>query len=296
MKNLTTSTPHDAVFKKFLHDAETARDFLSFHLPPEIRKICDLNTLRLESGSFIEDDLRARYSDVLYTVKMTTGNGYIYVLIEHQSTPDRLMAFRLMRYAMAAMQHHLDAGHKILPLVVPMLFYHGSISPYPFPLRFVDLFSDPQQALDLYSTAFPLIDITAIEDDVIMKHRRVALLELLQKHIRQRDMTNLMERIVTLLLMGYTSDDQLKTLLNYLAHNGEIIQGQEFFHRLAQRTPQHKETLMTIAEQLEQKGREEGRRAEALRIARTMLLDGLDGEIIHRITGIAPEEFQQPEA
>lgn len=27
-----------------------------------------------------------------------------------------------MRYAMAAMQQHLDAGHKHLPLVVPMLF------------------------------------------------------------------------------------------------------------------------------------------------------------------------------
>jgi predicted transposase YdaD len=32
------------------------------------------------------------------------------------------MAFRLMRYAIAAMQRHLDAGHKTLPLVVPMLF------------------------------------------------------------------------------------------------------------------------------------------------------------------------------
>lgn len=42
------------------------------------------------------------------------------------------MAFRLMRYATAAMQRHLDAGHKTLPLVIPMLFYHGAKSPYPF--------------------------------------------------------------------------------------------------------------------------------------------------------------------
>lgn len=45
------------------------------------------------------------------------------------------MAFRLMRYAIAAMQRHLDAGHKALPLVVPMLFYHGAASPYPFSLN-----------------------------------------------------------------------------------------------------------------------------------------------------------------
>ncbi len=38
---------------------------------------------------------------------------------EHQSSADRHMAFRLMRYAIAAMQRHLDKGHTQLPLVIP---------------------------------------------------------------------------------------------------------------------------------------------------------------------------------
>lgn len=38
------------------------------------------------------------------------------------------MAFRMMRYAIAAMQKHLDAGHKTLPLVVPILFIMASIA------------------------------------------------------------------------------------------------------------------------------------------------------------------------
>lgn len=58
----TTSTPHDAVFKTFLHHPETARDFLDIHLPAELRMLCDLNSLKLESESFIEADLRSRYS------------------------------------------------------------------------------------------------------------------------------------------------------------------------------------------------------------------------------------------
>ena len=41
------------------------------------------------------------------------------------------MAFRLMRYAVAAMQRHLENGHKTLPLVIPVLFYQGRRSPYP---------------------------------------------------------------------------------------------------------------------------------------------------------------------
>ncbi len=53
-------------------------------LPPALRQACDLSTLRLESGSFVEDDLRAHYSDVLYSLKTGQGDGYIYALIEHQ--------------------------------------------------------------------------------------------------------------------------------------------------------------------------------------------------------------------
>ena len=37
------------------------------------------------------------------------------------------MAFRMMRYSIAAMQNHLDAGYKELPLVIPMLFYHAEV-------------------------------------------------------------------------------------------------------------------------------------------------------------------------
>lgn len=65
----TTSTPHDAVFKQFLTQADTARDFLAIHLPPALRQRCDLDTLQLESASFIEESLRARYSDVLWSPK-----------------------------------------------------------------------------------------------------------------------------------------------------------------------------------------------------------------------------------
>lgn len=53
-----STTPHDAVFKQFLMHAETARDFLDIHLPAELRELCDLDTLHLESGSFIEESLK----------------------------------------------------------------------------------------------------------------------------------------------------------------------------------------------------------------------------------------------
>ncbi len=72
--------------KLFLRQPDTARDFLAFHLPAPIHALCDMKTLKLESSSFIDDDLRESYSDVLWSVKTEQGPGYIYCLIEHQST------------------------------------------------------------------------------------------------------------------------------------------------------------------------------------------------------------------
>ncbi|WP_407646935.1 Rpn family recombination-promoting nuclease/putative transposase [Erwinia tracheiphila] len=85
---------------------------MELHLPAELCAICDLSTLKLESGSFVEDDLRQYFSDVLYSLKTTVGDGYIHVLVEHQLTPDKHMAFRLIRYAVAAMQRHLEEAIK----------------------------------------------------------------------------------------------------------------------------------------------------------------------------------------
>lgn len=310
---MTTSTPHDAIFKTFLRHPETAHDFLSIHLPSGLRKLCDLRTLKLESTSFIEEHLRAYYSDVLWSLKTADGEGYIYVVIEHQSRPDAHMAFRLMRYAIAAMQNHLEAGHQTLPLVVPMLFYHGAASPYPFSLCWLDEFANPGVARQLYSAAFPLVDVTVVPDDEIMQHRRMALLELIQKHIRQRNLMGLVDKLAALIVSGSANDSQLKALFNYLLiQHGHKPRFGQFIRAIAHQVPEHKESFMNIVEKIrragQRKGRREGlelgmqqgmqqgvqagRREEALRIARAMLESGVEREFIAQITGLSDAEIE----
>lgn len=296
-----TATPHDAVFKTFLSRVETARDFIEIHLPRSLIRICKLDTLHLESGSFIEDSLRPFYSDVLYSLETTCGRGYVHILIEHQSSPDKHMAFRLMRYAVAAMHRHLEAGHKTLPLVIPILFYQGRRSPYPWSLNWLEAFSDPDIARQLYSTPFPLVDITVIPDDEIMQHRSMAALTLIQKHIRQRDMAQLLDKLTVLLLLEQMSGQQVITLINYIAQAGEAQDVQTLLFGLAQRVPQHGETLMTYAEHLKligraegmQQGIQEGKRAAMLEIARAMLQRGFNSSTVIEMTGLSKDELQQ---
>lgn len=47
------------------------------------------------------------------------------------------MDFRLIRYVVAAMQCHLDGGHKALPPVIPELFYQGKRSPYLYSINWL---------------------------------------------------------------------------------------------------------------------------------------------------------------
>ena len=304
-----TSTPHDLIFKQFLTDPAVAKDFMRLYLPVELQSYCDFNSIKLESGSFVEESLRSYISDILYSLKTTTGDAYVYVLIEHQSTPDKHMAFRLLRYAVAAMQRHLDAGHTTLPLVIPILFYAGKRSPYPYSTRWLDGFSSPEIAEKIYNQAFPLTDITIIPDDEIMNHRSMAALTLLQKHIRQRDLIDLLDQLTPLFLTEHMTRQQFISLINYLLQVGETSDAEKFVHQLVQRVPLHEDDLMTIAEQLEQKGLKKGieqgieqgivkglaagGRAATLKIAHAMLKNGIQRDIVISITGLTEDDLNK---
>ncbi|EJJ0330327.1 ISNCY family transposase [Escherichia coli] len=303
-KKNTTPTPHDATFRQFMTQPDIARDFMELHLPAELRAICDLSTLKLESGSFVEDDLRQYFSDILYSLKTSGGgDGYVHVLIEHQSSPDKHIASRMFRYAVAAMQRHLDAGHKKLPLVIPVLFYTGKRSPYPYSTRWLDEFEEPELAGKLYSSAFPLVDVTVIDDEDIMNHRRMAALTLLMKHIRQRDMMELLDRLPRV-MVEWISPEQVRVLINYIVNAGEAP-APEFMQALAERLPQHEDELMTIAQQLEQigiekgillgeqRGIEKGKLEGKLEVARTMLQNGLDRNTVMKMTGLTEDDLAQ---
>ncbi|MEQ4925040.1 Rpn family recombination-promoting nuclease/putative transposase [Proteus hauseri] len=285
---------HDALFKQFLTHPDNARDFFSVHLPADILPLCDLSTLQLESSSFVDRQLRQLHSDVLYSVQTTEGEGYIYCLIEHQSKPDPLMGFRLIYYAMSAMANHLKTSvNTTLPLVVPLLFYHGNTIPYPYSTNWLDGFSDPALAQQVYTRAFPLVDLSVVSDDEILTHKGIALLELIQKHIRTRDdLMELVPKIALLLNMRYNTDDQVRSVMEYIAYNGYIIDESQFLSQLIAQSPGYKTMLTTIAEQLEQKGIEKGIDLGVEKVARALLQQEVSLDIIMQSTGLTREKIE----
>ena len=94
---------------------------------------------------------------------------------------------------------------------------------------------------------------------------------------------------------------------------GETPDAEALIRELAQRVPQHEDELMTLAQQLEQKGREKGRqegiqegmqkgmqqgiqlggKEARLEIARNMLESGLDRASVMKMTGLSEEDLNQ---
>ena len=105
----------------------------------------------------------------------------------------------------------------------------------------------------------------------------------------------IVEQLTTILLSGDANDRQIKTLFNYLLQTGNARRFGRFIQEVAQRVPQHRERLMTIAERLQEvwrrKCKREGQHAEALRIAQRMLADGSARETVVKITGLTADEI-----
>ncbi|EDU9586159.1 Rpn family recombination-promoting nuclease/putative transposase [Salmonella enterica subsp. enterica] len=311
---------HDGLFKLFLREPDTARDFLAVHLPADIRAQVRLDTLKLEPGSFVDQKLRELHSDVLYSVETAEGHaGYIYCLVEHQSTADRMMAWRMMRYSMAVMDAHLKKGNDTLPVVVPLLFYQGTVRPYPYSTDWMDCFDAPALAREVYSRPWPLVDVSVMEDSDLQSHRRMALLELVQRDIRHRDAASLLRDVVQLIRLAGNTREQVEAVLCYIIYNGMTSERiTPFLYELAGEIPEYKELIMgTIAQQLKeegiqlglqqgiQQGIEQERQASLerernlaqktlLETAWALLDNGVSLDVVIKSTGLSRETLEQP--
>lgn len=208
-----------------------------------------------------------------------------------------------MRYFMAAMQKHLEAGHKKLPLVFPILFYCGEKCPHPYSTDWLDCFSGRDIAEKIYTKPFKLVDVTTLDDDEIMQRRRIALLELIQKHIRRRNMTELLNEIVTLLSYDYYTDNQVITMFNYLLQKGNAEQPAKLIKEIAKQSEKHEDTLMNIAQGLREEGikkgiqqgikqgMQKGKLEAQLEIAKQMLMTGMDRKSVMNFTGLNDYEI-----
>lgn len=291
----------DGLFKSIMEDKIAAREFLEEYLPANLQSILDLNKITVEKESYIENDLKKKFSDIVYSVDMKrdkidnhqeSAKAFIYVLLEHQSKPDYWMALRLWKYVLLLCERHKQK-HDKLPLVVPIVFYNGK-EKYTAPQCLWQLFDDPDMARQLIGDEYKLIDLQAKTDEEIKRKYHLGLMEFFLKHIHQRDMLKLWERFMTeysdaILLDKENGYIYIKKLLWYT--NTKVAEeNKEQLNRLIlEHLPTRDgETIMrSIADSYFEKGIEQGTE----KIVINMLKQNLSNDIIKTVTGLSSDEI-----
>ena len=91
--------PHDALFMAAFEEPAHAAALLRELVPASVGALIDWDTLRGETGSFVEPALAKRHSDLVFSARLRTGTQSLaYVILEHQSTGDRTMPLRALTY------------------------------------------------------------------------------------------------------------------------------------------------------------------------------------------------------
>lgn len=271
--------------------------FLKLYCPEFIQPFMDFSTLTLVNHELLPAPLKKLQCDVVFRCTLKQGKGCLYLMIEHQSTAQRLMPLRLHEYTAAFMRYHLKQGNRTLPLVLPLVLYHGRRSPYPWSVELWDLFHHRQLAEQLMLKAHQLIDLSAMTDEEIATHGAVSLLEwpLRDAYPQGEHFLDKTKQQLQRLSYSQALEKHPDFKLALFRYTLETYRGSkspdEVISELIQAVPEEKAAMLTAGQQLEQRGLQQGMQQEKHEIAKRLLERGMSLEDIMQITGLAQKEL-----
>jgi predicted transposase/invertase (TIGR01784 family) len=252
---------HDGFFKTIFSQPEHATAFFKSHLPPTIVARIAWASLKLVPGSFVKTNLQQLHSDLLFSVRIGDRETLLYLLFEHQSTPDPAMPLRLLAYMTEIFTRHHKSHGFPLPPVLPFVFYQGPKT-WTASTRFEDLFELPE---DLATELFPflprfqhaLLDLTDFDPATEEIDIQLRVVLQLMKLARQNEIHRFFQWLALIPAEGLPKS-LLEFILLYALYSDGELDAEGIYHTL-ELNPELKNNIMSVAEQLIAKGRVEGR-------------------------------------
>jgi predicted transposase/invertase (TIGR01784 family) len=283
------SNPHDKFFKQVFSRMDTVQQFIRHYLPPDVVGLLDLETLEYTKDTFIDKQLKEYFSDLLLKVYLKDGlRSYVYILFEHKSYQEPLIAFHLLRYMVKIWEMLLKKGEGIrFPVIIPLVLYHGE-KKWRTGLNFKDMFDSPEDmTIFIPDFGYLLWDSTQYSDEEIKGETVLRAALLILKHIFDEDLKERLPGILGLLRdlsEKRTGIEFIETILKYLlsaASADTINDYEEIKAAVDQALPQTGGEIMpTVADVLREEGRQQGLQQGLqqgiLQNARKSLIDALD--------------------
>ncbi len=272
---------HDQLFKTAFRNPVHAAGELASVLPKEVLDAIDLTSLTLVPGDTVSSQLDERFADALFKADFkTAGPGFIWLLLEHQSAPDRWMPLRVLeqltRLWIAWRKDNPEA--KLLPPFLCVVVHHGE-GGWSARTRLHDLVAGLQEApaLRRYVPDFELIvdDLVFQSDELLLKRPLGTLPKVVLWALRDaRHDERLLQTLRTwgrpLEELNVEAPEDVTTVLRYILG----VAGEESLktikRRLTEAAPATEEKMQTIAQALESRGRaagkEEGKAEDVLAV------------------------------
>ncbi|MFD6463652.1 Rpn family recombination-promoting nuclease/putative transposase, partial [Streptomyces roseolus] len=174
---ITPTNPHDAYLRRVLTQRPNVGPHLRAAVPKDPAPEIDWSCMEPMPCSFVSQDLRSSYSDLLFRTRYKNHDAFLYFLVEHQSSPDRMMPLRMLRYMTGVWTRYLDENphSRTLPVIIPIVIHNNHTG---------RLWSGPTQMADLYDAdpaflaggnpylprfQFVLDDIAAIDAGTVLQ-------------------------------------------------------------------------------------------------------------------------------
>ena len=123
-ENKTIDNKHDKLFKDLFSDKEEAVKFINKYLELEIPLKAE--EIEVYKNGYITRMYQSKEADIVYKIKEKN----IFILIEHQSTVDRSMPYRILNYSVAIMNQAVEKNKMKrkdykYPKVIAIVLYTG---------------------------------------------------------------------------------------------------------------------------------------------------------------------------
>ena len=263
-------TPHNNFFQYALSHPAAARNLIEMHLPADLVQILDLDSLELQKDSFIDDELRDSYSDMLYSIRLSGQDlsgqdgepveGQVYLLLEHKSQSDPMTCFQMLRYIVRIWEQRLRKGQSLCP-VFPLVIYHGQEA-WSAPVGLEELIGGPVVLFEYgVRMAFKVVDIGQIPDELLATDPFLQSVLGLLKYSRTRNFEDKLEFILRCLLEIGTVElqtEHLDAVLVYITTVSPSIPMETLAMTIQKIFPTQIEPG-SIADEYMKKGRQEGK-------------------------------------
>jgi predicted transposase/invertase (TIGR01784 family) len=270
-----TTKKRDSLHHEVFSDLRVAKSLLKKYLPPALVAECDWDTLRNETTAYKSSLDPDAHCDLLFSVRFRDRPGkpkrgplFVNILLEHQSQPDPLMPFRILRYMVRIWERFLlnNPKAKKLPIIYPIVL-HQNNRKWTAPTQLTELFDtqndEDLQSLLLVQSSFCLIDLAELSFDKLRENIIANGLLAIMKAIEAPDTAKVLDPvldIVGLALSGENNTKLLAMLLNYLFNHSRNLDKPAFIEKIKTTViPEMKTQGLSLAEQFIAEGEERGR-------------------------------------